>query len=404
MKKEDVLLRMAYAVTVGMLLATPGMNAAADEAPPAPGLPASPAAPPSPPPAPAPTPAPAAAGDSSSSLTIHGFFNLEYEHQNTATGLGDPNGSFDAKAIELLVNQQFDRFRMAAALDYEHGTDTELGRGHVTLGYGFLEYRFSHALRVRGGKFLAPFGFYNEVHLARNLFLTVKEPLATLKPASLSKNAFRYAPKWEAGLSATGNFSLSKGQLEYVAILGNGDNGETNAFEIDNNPQKSVTGRVQYFPVDQLKIAASYYQDSLSQKPAATAASKALLRGRLRSWGTHAVYTGERLKLLVELAKGRQEAPGSGVTARETGIVGEVGYTLGGKFTPYFQWYHLDTEAGPKSDSATVYVAGVSVQLKNNFFFKIEDDQFNASPTNAKFGAVTNHKYNEIKSLVFYVF
>jgi len=400
-------LRMAYAVTVAVLLAVPGVKATADEATPAAGTPASPGAPAAPAAQPspsAPAPAPMAGGDNAGSLTIHGFFNLEYEHQNTDTGLGDPNGSFDAKAIELLVNQQFDRFRMAAALDYEHGTDTELGRGHVTLGYGFLEYRFSHALRLRGGKFLTPFGFYNEIHLARNLFLSVKEPLATLKPGSLSKNAFRYEPKWETGLSATGTFSLPKGQFEYVTILGNGDNGETNAFEIDNNPQKSITGRVQYFPIDQLKIAASYYQDSLSQKPAATAASQALLRGRLRSWGTHAVYTGEKLKLLFELAKGRQQAPGAAITARETGLVGEVGYTLAGKFTPYFQWSRLTTEAGPKADSTTAYVGGVFVQIKNNFFFKIEDDQFNSSPSNAKFGAVRDQRYNEIKSLVFYVF
>src|SRR5439155_4484762 len=119
-------------------------------------------------------------------LTFNGYMNVESDYQPTTYGLGDNNFSIDADVLELLLNYKADdNFRVSGAIDFEHGTDTEFNQGHLTTGWLFLEYAFSERLKLRAGKMLVPYGYFNEIHGAKNLFLSRDEARATLKPQKI---------------------------------------------------------------------------------------------------------------------------------------------------------------------------------------------------------------------------
>jgi hypothetical protein len=93
----------------------------------------------------------------SETFTLNGYSSFEFEKRLTDQGRGDPNGSFDADLLDLVVNFKPDsRLRVAADLTWEHGAATEDGRGNVAVEYGLVEYAFHDWLRLRAGKMFTP--------------------------------------------------------------------------------------------------------------------------------------------------------------------------------------------------------------------------------------------------------
>jgi hypothetical protein len=332
-------------------------------------------------------------------LTFNGYMNVESDYQPTKYGLGDKNFSIDADVLELLLNYKADdNFRVSGALDFEHGTDAEFNQGHLTTGWLFLEYAFSDRLKLRAGKMLVPFGFFNEIHGAKNLFLARDEARATLKPQKIAKNAFRYAPKWETGLEAFGRLAINKKQsIDYLVMVGNGYQTETNPYEQDNNDKKSVTARVLYQPTDELSIGVSGYSDFLSQD-----SGGGTRWGRQKSLGTFVHYNAERWKILYEINQGRMRVPGGTTTARELGQAAEVGYALAHHITPYVQVQNVTTHLNSTTEQARAYIAGFDYAV-GHFVFKLQDAEWSGSSPNKKFN-FPGRRYNELNIALFYAF
>ena len=341
-------------------------------------------------------PPPALPGIPEERLSINGYFNVESDYQPSAYGLGDHNASVDVDVFELLINYKGpDKFRVSAALDLEHGTDTEFIQGHLTTGWLFMEYAHSDALKLRVGKFLTPFGVFNEIHGAKNLFLARDEPRATLKPQKIAKNGYRYAPKWLAGAEATGELSFGKQSIEYIVAAGNGDQTETNPYEQDNNSKKATTARIQYSPNDNLLFGVSTYHDYLTVAGASDT-------GHVSSYGAHAHYTPGQWRFLYELTHGSRRLPSALLTGTESGQVAEAGYVFG-KYTPYVQWQGLNTSLGTTKEKANAYIGGVDVALGRHFVYKVQDAYWTGSSLNKKFDFPGRH-YHEINMAFFYAF
>lgn len=343
--------------------------------------------------------APAEAAAPEERLSFNGYFNVETDYQLTQQGLGDRKASVDIDVFELLINYKgADKFRVSAAIDYEHGVDTEFAQGEMTTGWLFLEYAFSNALKLRAGKMLTPFGVYNEIHGAKNLFLSRDEPRSTLKPYKVTKNGFRYTPKWEAGLEVLGEVPIGKQSVDYLLIVGNGSSqSESNPYESDNNTRKSVTARLQYQPLDGLLLGVSGYHDDLTLKTASGA-------GSLNSLGAHARWNGNAWKLLYEVARGKQRLPAEAGGARTLGQVFEVGYTLSHGLTPYFQWQNTAAELGSTKERASAYIAGVDIPIGSHFVYKIQDAYWTGNAGNKRFSPLPGRRYNELNMAFFYAF
>jgi hypothetical protein len=99
-------------------------------------------------------------------VSIGGYGEVLY--QNFAGSRQDdaPSGAtdrFDALRAIVYVGYKFsDKILFNSELEFEHGS-TEDG-GSVSLEFGYLEYRLSRNLGLRGGLLLAPMGFINEIH------------------------------------------------------------------------------------------------------------------------------------------------------------------------------------------------------------------------------------------------
>ncbi|MDQ3224399.1 MAG: porin [Gemmatimonadota bacterium] len=99
-------------------------------------------------------------------VSIGGYGEVLY--QNFADSRQDetPSGAtdrFDALRAIVYVGYKFsDKILFNSEIEFEHGS-TEDG-GSVSLEFGYLEYRLSPTLGLRGGLLLSPMGFINEIH------------------------------------------------------------------------------------------------------------------------------------------------------------------------------------------------------------------------------------------------
>jgi hypothetical protein len=335
-------------------------------------------------------------------LDLRAYINLEVGRQTTAEGKGDPHGSLDADVAELLVMARRGALRGSIALDVEHGADTERGLGTVNLGFGFLEYSFADAIRLRAGKILNPFGFYNEIHSVKSGYPAVKEASSTLKPYRLSGNGFRYSPKWEAGVAALGSFPVGQGSLDYVVSVANGENValgkgqpdayDTNPYDEDNNVDKSVTARVRYAPLEGLTVGASFYRAGLTEVVADVRQD-----GSLLSYGAFAHYVADDWDLFAEINRGRLNPTAGGAVATELGWVGSVGYRIDDRWMPFVQVERVATQRGGADDWGMAGVLGVNMTLVEGLLIKVEYDQLRGSAGNTLLGTLPHRGYGEVR-------
>lgn len=335
-------------------------------------------------------------------LDLRAFINLETGLQTTADGKGDPHGSLDVDVAELLVMARRGPLRGSIALDVEHGADTERGLGTVNLGFGFLEYSFADSIRLRAGKILNSFGFYNEIHSVKSGYPSVKEASSTLKPFRLSGNGFRYSPKWEAGLSALGSVAVGTGSIDYVVSVANGENivagsgqpdaYDTNPYDSDNNVDKSVTGRVRYTPLEGLSVGGSFYRAGLTEVAAGVEQD-----GELVSLGGFVHYAEGDWNVLAEVNHGRLDPTSGGGRVTELGWVGSVGYRIDERWMPFAQLERLTTSRGGVEDWGLAAVVGVDMTPMEGLLIKLEYDHFQGSASNSRLGPLPHRAYGEVK-------
>lgn len=337
---------------------------------------------------------------------INGYGSLEFEKQitDTSKGRGDKNGSFDADAFVVILNfTPSSRLRISSNLSWEHGPALEDLRGNVALEYAFAEFFVWDALKIRAGKQLIPFGIYNEIHTAKPLFLSVKEPFSTNKIDKLG-SAQRYYPRWGAGIELLGTGQVAGRDWDYVVLVTNGDQKVKamtaefpNPFELDDNGGKSITGRVRFHPVKSITVGASLYYDSLEEFDAAgihTDKTTTLL-----SYGGQATWEGHHAGVELEYIRGYTKNS-AGLRDPRSGISAMVWANLG-RVRPYLRYEGHDPDRSRPDNDATIVLGGINLQIEHWLFLKTEIDRVTAGAKNTRF---KGQAYTEFKGSISYGF
>lgn len=333
-------------------------------------------------------------------IRINGYFSFEYEKQISDDGAGDPNGSFDADLIDLVINAfPMDRLRLSTDLSWEHGTATEEDFGNVAVEYAFGEYTVKDWFQVRAGKMLTAFGIYNEVHTAKPVTLTVKEPLSTNKNNKIGSD-LRFYPRWGTGLAFLGNSSISGVDVDYIVQVTNGAQENTNPFEEDDNSEKAFAGRVRLMPADSLTVGFSLYYDSLTELDEAEEETGG--RTELFSYGAQAEWEKGGFGLQLEYVGGYVE-PSSGGKNTRNAMTAMISYTFKDRYTPYLRYEYLDPSTDIDDDEASLFVYGINTRVGDALFLKLELDTIDAGVNNTDFDEGEN-KYTELKAAAVFAF
>jgi len=319
-------------------------------------------------------------------IKINGYASVEFEKQTGDEGEGDPNGSFDSDGVDLVINALVtDRLRVGTDLTWEHGAATEDGRGNVAVEYAFMEYFVRDWLKLRAGKMFVPFGLYNEIHTAKPLFLSVKEPFATDKTDKLG-SPVRFFPRWGTGLAALGSGQIAGRDYDYTLQLTNGESDTVNPFEEDDNTAKALAARFRYHPAKGLAIGASAYRDELSPDGAVGRTTQV-------SWSLHGSWEGSRAGIEAMYVQGSLE-PDAQPRLSRLGMEAMVWGKLG-RLRPYLRYEYHDPDTDLDDDQAHLLLGGVNVRIDEGFYLKAELDRTTSGDQNGKLEGVA---FNEFKA------
>jgi phosphate-selective porin len=322
-------------------------------------------------------------------LNINGYSSFEFEKQIEKEGNGDPNGSFDADLFDLVFNFQVsDAIRASADLTWEHGAATEDGLGNVAVEYAFVEYAFTDLVKVRVGKMFTPYGIFNEIHTAKPAFLSVKEPASTNKAERIVDNAFRFFPRWGAGIAVRGDGVIANRDFSYDVFLSNGDQSDTNPYEEDNNTSKAVTARFRFEPSEALRIGNSFYYDKKESDGVDS----------LVSDGLEFHYQTGTWRVIAEVAFGRLR-PLDGDDVTQVGWYVQPSYYFDNGMTPYVRFEHIDPDTKTANDQGFDLIIGLNYEIAGGFMIKVENNYFKGAEESS-LARFPGSGYNEIKAAV----
>lgn len=327
-------------------------------------------------------------------ITINGYSSFEFEKQFGDEGKGDPNASFDSDLFDLVVNVfATERLRIAADITWEHGAASEDGRGNVAVEYAFAQYTINDLFKVRAGKVFVPFGIYNEIHTAKPAFLTVKEPLSTNKNHKFGSD-MRFYPRWATGLSLMGNYNLGNMDGDYILLLSNGEQENTNPFEEDDNKEKSIAGRFRINPIEELQVGFSFYNDKLTELD--TTGEDSGDRTNLFSFGGQAEGTFGDIGIELEYVTGDIK-PSNGSSISRYAYTAMLSYNFSNIYTPYVRYEFLDPNTDIDKDQASQIIYGVNVMIDDGLFLKLEMNSVTSEDENARF---KGKNYSELKGAI----
>jgi hypothetical protein len=190
------------------------------------------------------------AGDTKLLLTGYAFAGYNNRHHDTNT--------FDAGFNPIFVWQLSDRILFQGEVELTFNSD---GGTDVSLEQADISYIFNDWLTVGAGRFLLPFGIFNE----------------RLHPAWINKLPDRplpfedevgIAPEFDIGAYARGGLPLGSTRLNYAVYVLNGptlitDPADGNVGSLnfekttDQNHNKAVGGRVGFLPIPELEAGYS---------------------------------------------------------------------------------------------------------------------------------------------------
>jgi len=324
-------------------------------------------------------------------ITLNGYTSFEYEMQiePEGEGGGDPNGSFDADLFDLVLNFQVtDRLRAAADITWEHGVATEDELGNVALEYGFVEYTVRDLLRLRVGKFLTPFGYFNEIHTAKPAFLSVKEAASTNRPDRIAGDVRRFYPRAGVGVAARGEGLWGGHSFSYDLMLANGDQDETNPFEEDNNTSKAMAGRFRFAPSDAVQLGISLYHDRFTDSAIDSEEAQ----------GLEVEINLGRVRILGEVVRGRQHLTAGG-TVERLGAYLQPSYHFDNGVTLYLRYDWVDPDLDIGNDDGASFIVGANYEPLRGFVIKLENNYFHGGPAST-LAQYPGRDYNELKAAV----
>lgn len=297
----------------------------------------------------------------------HGYLTFEAEIGNKDSV--SRRGTFDLHHFNLLGNYLINpQARVFGEIEWEHGADTEeeeAGRsfGIVRIERAWFEYAFLTKFKLRFGKFLTPYGIYNEIHDAAPAFDT------SILPRSIygqHENPFgdsqKFYSKFSLGVQALGTFDYHGAQFKYQIFLANGRG--DNAFEQDDNSDKAFGLRIQSdIPGMGLKLGYSFYtgKNGLAENTRQTS----------HAWDLRFEFN--KLRISGEYAHSILD---NGNTAarglRANAIYGEIAYHIFGRQTLLVRYDIFDSDRQISNDLEKDFTIATSLQIIHQVVAKAE--------------------------------
>ncbi len=297
----------------------------------------------------------------------HGFLTLEAEwgdRDETAR-----RGTFDLHHFNIFGDFLLtSTARIFAEIEFEHGADLESEEynnntaGFVRLERAWFEYRFSPLFILRVGKYLTPFGIYNELHDAAPAYDTTVLPTSIYgKHRTPQQRLQRFYAKFSIGMHLLGRISSDNFSLKYQLFLTNGRG--KSPFEQDDNRNKGLGMRlIGEWGQNGPKLGFSVYSDrnglDADARQTAIAVDWRHEIGRLR-------LTGEFARFLLERVPG-------GDSRIAHGGYGEVGVNVFRKqtFIARYDLFNPDIRAG--GDLEKDLTLGTSIRFIDQAVTKFE--------------------------------
>jgi len=194
-----------------------------------------------------------------SKFIVSGYLDWTYSWQK-----GKP-GTFDLFHFNpIFLFQLEDKLLARAEIEYEHGG------GEIALEYAQLDWFLHDYVTISGGKFLVPFGVFNQKLHPSWISKVPGRPLANDQVVPVGWS--------EAGVMASGGISISGySKINYAVYLVNGLEGaegdpirdlrkEGDDRDVLNN-NKAVGGRLGIVPIKEIEIGASAYTGKYDDVP-----------------------------------------------------------------------------------------------------------------------------------------
>lgn len=305
-------------------------------------------------------------------LQMHGFFDLEAEVSNKdAAG---KNWTFDQHHLNILTTYILDdRFRVSTEIEWEHGPlySPTSAAGNIYLAKAFLEYKYSDAFLIRAGKFLSPFGIYNERHDATPTFLSSFLPQSIYGPQEQSFGGKgRLFAKISIGVQILGDLFFNDWGMKYQVYLANGRG--PNESEKDNNSNKGLGWRfVISPPIGDLRIGTSFYSD----KNGIANNTEQTTFGFDIEYNISAAHI-EAEYFIPKLERVDNAGNPNGSFRHVNGYYILGAYTFFDVLTPFARYEFFDPDIDIESNGENITTAGINYAVTSSVFLKAEVEFF----------------------------
>lgn len=298
----------------------------------------------------------------------HGFLTFEAEISDRDS-VGR-RGTFDLHHFNLLGNYLLNaKARVFGEIEWEHGTDFETfehngtGSGFVRLERAWFEYAFAEQVKLRVGKFLTPYGIYNEIHDAAPAYDTSILPASLYgKHRTLSGIEQRFYAKFAIGLQLRGKIDVGKSSVEYSTLLSNGRG--KSPFEQDDNNNKGIGFRlITDLARTGIKLGYSFYTDRNGLVDN--------MRQTSHAWDLR--YEWNRWRLTAEVANNRLAAIDAlSYQQIANGGYAELSYILFKNQTVLIRYDIFDPDRRRRRDVERDFTVGTNVRLIKQALVKAE--------------------------------
>jgi hypothetical protein len=282
-----------------------------------------------------------------SKISLNGFIDFEYRSADNAEG--NYNGSFQIQHLSFALDVPIsDKLSTYTLIEVDNGVDS--GTNEIEVENAFIKYVHSDEVQFKFGKILTPFGYYNEIHNATPVIISVAIPQAI--NSMQDRGGVRMYPQWNTGVNMLGTIATSLGALDYTVYVGNGENPPgINDAEIDANPNKAVGARVNFQASEHMQIGASVYNGDIATKTTETAPIK---NGPHTAVGMLLALNSDKLFFLSEYAISRE----LGSTA--SAGYGQFTYRLLKRLSAYYRLEYSNPDESVPADTWVEHIAGLN--------------------------------------------
>lgn len=270
-----------------------------------------------------------------------GYFQSDY------TASDDPNRDtgFQLRRINLIFNRAITKkVRAFADIEYEDGAELSggSGQGEIKISRGFAEFKLNERFKLAAGKFLTPYGYYNEIHDFSASYIPIDPPslIYGKNQVFTGGNRKRLITKYSTGL----RLNYTKESLTIKTGLANGEDQTSTGTDSNKSPMFFLKSEYRF--LDDSSLSFSYIKDKVNTSD-------------LPKWEEHA-----NLTLNIELLKWFF------ITEVGSGYTREVGRTLGQSYlnqSYLFGTYMGDAIAAYLNYQALVPERGNGQRLFQNY-------------------------------------